>query len=170
MGMTTEQMTFMIRWTSGLVCVSCTQERLDELELPLMVTANTESHKTAFTHSVDYNQGTTTGISAHDRALTCRALADAKCGPGDFNRPGHMFPLRYTETGVFARTGHTEASVDLAKLAGLTPVAALCEIAKDDGTMMRRDDLAVFARAHDLKMITIADLIKYRKETEAMQE
>lgn len=161
---TEEKMAFMIRHTSGLICISATAERLKELELPLMVQANNESFTTAFTVSIDYKHGTTTGISAYDRALTARAVANPKVVPGDFNRPGHMFPLRYSKGGVITRMGHTEATVDLCKMAGVYPAGILCEIALDNGKMARRDYLRSFATEHKLKMITIADMIEYRKK------
>lgn len=167
---TEDQIAFMVRYTSGLICLPTTGERLDELDLPLMVTDNTERHQTAFTVSIDYAQGTTTGISAHDRALTIRAVTDPAARPSDFHRPGHIFPLRYHEGGVLARTGHTEAAVDLARLAGLFPAGVLCEIVNDDGSMMRGDDLERFAETHGLVMISIADLVAHRWGTEDLVE
>ena len=161
--MTTEKMAFMIRFTSALICVSLPSDRLEQLELPLMVTANNESFHTAFTVSVDYIPGTTTGISASDRADTCRALADVNIKAADFARPGHMFPLRYTEGGVMRRMGHTEAAGDLCMMAGVYPAGVLAEIAHDNGSMARRDYLRVFSRIHGLVMISIADMIKYRE-------
>lgn len=160
---TPEQMAFIVRYSSGLVCVPMTGERLDELELPLMWPHNTDHFHTAFTVSVDVNEDTTTGISAHDRTLTARALANTSIKGRDFTRPGHMFPLRAHEGGVLTRPGHTEAAVDLATLAGLTPVGLICEIVNDDGTMKRGKDLFTFAAEHDLKIGTIAELIAYRK-------
>ncbi|CAH1767574.1 7595_t:CDS:2 [Entrophospora sp. SA101] len=159
---TAEKMAFMIKYTSGLICVPTPPERLDQLEIPLMVpNNNTEKLKTAYTISVDYKHG----ISAHDRALTARCLANPDItNPNDFNRPGHIFPLRYVPGGVLKRIGHTEASIDLCKLAGLQPVGVICELVKDDGSMARRDDCRLFADEHDLKLITIDDLIKYRLE------
>ena len=165
---TEEQVAFMVRHTSGLICVPLTGERLDELRLPLMVSENTDSHKTAFTVSVDYVHGTTTGISAADRAATIRALADAKTTPADLARPGHVFPLRCRSHGVLVRPGHTEAAVDLARLAGLYPAGALCEVVNDDGTMARGDDLVAFALRHDIKLITIDALVAYRWQHEAV--
>ncbi|KAG0252600.1 hypothetical protein DFQ27_007960, partial [Actinomortierella ambigua] len=147
----------------GYVCVPTAPERLEELELPLMVPKNQELMKTAYTVSVDYAHNTTTGISAHDRALTCRSLADPAKKAKDFNRPGHILPLRYAEGGSIRRFGHTEASVDLCKLAGMQPVAVICELVNDDGTMARRDDCYRFAQEHGIKLVTIADLIQYRK-------
>ncbi|ORX96374.1 3,4-dihydroxy-2-butanone 4-phosphate synthase [Basidiobolus meristosporus CBS 931.73] len=159
----TKDMSFMIRYTSGYVCVPMTNERADQLQLPLMVPNSTDPHKTAYTISVDYRHDTTTGISAHDRALTARSLADLSITePTEFNRPGHILPLRARDGGVLTRTGHTEASVDLCKLSGLSPVAVICELVNDDGTMARRDDCKAFSVKHGIKMITIADLIKYR--------
>lgn len=166
----TEAMAFLVQHSSGLVCVGMQGEWLDRLDLPLMVTANTESHQTAFTVSVDYRHGTTTGISAADRSATIRALASPESQPTDFARPGHVFPLRAKAGGVLQRPGHTEAAVDLARLAGLAPVGVLCEIVNDDGSMARRPQLEAFAREHGLLMITIADLIAYRKRTEAIVE
>lgn len=160
---TTEQMAFMVRYTSGLICVPITPERSNQLILPLMVPNNSEKMKTAYTISVDYKHNTTTGISAHDRALTARSLADPSItDPNDFNRPGHIFPLRYTRGGVLSRVGHTEASIDLCKLANLQPVGVICELVRDDGLMARRDDCRAFADEHGLRLITIADLVKYR--------
>ena len=164
---TPEAVAFIVRHSSGIICMPMTRERLEVLRLPLMVAENTESHRTAFTISVDYRHGTTTGISAFDRAATVRALADPATRPDDFARPGHIFPLRCAEGGVLARAGHTEASVDLVRLAGLTAHGAIiCEIVNDDGTMKRGGDLFGFAREHDLKIGTIADLIRYRLANE----
>ncbi|MBB65079.1 MAG: bifunctional 3,4-dihydroxy-2-butanone-4-phosphate synthase/GTP cyclohydrolase II [Waddliaceae bacterium] len=163
---TPEKLAFMIRHTSGIVCISIEGERLDELNLPLMVAQNTESQRTAFTVSVDLKAGTTTGISAEDRAATIQALIDPKTKPEDLNRPGHIFPLRYREGGVLKRAGHTEAAVDLAKLAGLKGAGVICEIVKDDGTMARRADLELFAKEHQLPILTVEDIIRYRRKTE----
>src|SRR5882757_5685706 len=164
---TPEAVAFIIRHSSGIICQSMTRERLEELRLPLMVAENTESHRTAFTISVDYKHGTTTGISALDRAKTILALADPATKPDDLARPGHIFPLRCAEGGVLARAGHTEAAVDLVKLAGLSsPAGFICEIVNDDGTMKRGADLFAFAREHDLRIGTIADLIRYRLANE----
>lgn len=164
---TPEAVAFIVRHSSGIICMPMTRERLEDLRLPLMVAENTESHRTAFTISVDYKHGTTTGISASDRAATVRALADPATKPDDFARPGHIFPLRYAEGGVLARAGHTEASVDLVKLAGIKSEGAIiCEIVNDDGTMKRGADLFAFAREHNLRIGTIADLIRYRLSNE----
>jgi 3,4-dihydroxy 2-butanone 4-phosphate synthase/GTP cyclohydrolase II len=162
---------FMVRHTSGVVCVALSGERCDALGLPLMVgDHNTEQQRTAFTHTVDLAAGTTTGISAADRSATIRALADDTLDGAAFNRPGHVFPLRAREGGVLKRAGHTEAAVDLTRLAGLSPVGVICEIVNDDGTMARRPDLVHFARQHGLLMITIADLIRYRRRVDVLVE
>jgi 3,4-dihydroxy 2-butanone 4-phosphate synthase/GTP cyclohydrolase II len=164
---TPEAVAFIVRHSSGIICMPMTRERLEQLRLPLMVAENTESHRTAFTISVDFKHGTTTGISAADRAKTARALADPATQPDDLARPGHIFPLRCAEGGVLTRAGHTEASVDLVRLAGLSsPSAIICEIVNDDGTMKRGAELIAFAREHDLKIGTIADLIRYRLSNE----
>ncbi|GAC1629921.1 MAG: bifunctional 3,4-dihydroxy-2-butanone-4-phosphate synthase/GTP cyclohydrolase II [Nevskia sp.] len=164
---TPEAVAFIVRHSSGIICMPMTRERLEELRLPLMVAENTESHRTAFTISVDYKHGTTTGISAFDRAATVRALADPATKPDDFARPGHIFPLRCAEGGVLERAGHTEASVDLVRLAKLRNHGAIiCEIVNDDGTMKRGADLFAFAREHGIKIGTIADLIRYRLANE----
>jgi 3,4-dihydroxy 2-butanone 4-phosphate synthase/GTP cyclohydrolase II len=165
---TASHLAFFIRYTSGLICVPLTGERLDELRIPLMVSTNTDLNRTAFTVSVDYRHGTTTGISAADRAATLRALADPSSGPEDFARPGHIFPLRYAEGGVLKRAGHTEAAVDLARLAGLQPAGVLCEVVNDDGTMARLPDLKRFSKEHGLLVISIADLIAYRRRHEQL--
>ena len=163
---TPQTVAFMMNHARGLICMPMTGERLDELDIPLMVTRNTDSMKTAFTVSVDYIPGTTTGISAGDRALTIRALTDAAAKPDDFARPGHIFPLRANPGGVLARPGHTEAAVDLARLAGLKPAGVICEIANDDGSMSRLPELRVFAEKHGLLIVTIEDLIAWlRRET-----
>lgn len=160
---TPEAVAFMVRHTSGMLCVGLAGDRLDELELPLMVERNTESLRTAYTVTVDYRHGSSTGISAADRASTIRALVDPDVVPQDFNRPGHVFPLRAVPGGVLHRPGHTEAAVDLTRLAGLRPGGVLAEVVNDDGTMARRPQLEVFAREHGLVMISIHDLIAYRR-------
>jgi 3,4-dihydroxy 2-butanone 4-phosphate synthase/GTP cyclohydrolase II len=165
---TPEKITFFVRHTSGVICVPLTGDRLDELDIPLMVRENTESHRTAFTYSVDYIHGTSTGISAADRAATIRALTDPATRPGDLARPGHIFPLRYAEGGVLKRAGHTEAAVDLARMAGCYPAGVLCEIVKDDGSMARVPDLVEFCAEHGLLMISIAQLIRYRRQKERL--
>ncbi|MDQ1565301.1 MAG: 3,4-dihydroxy 2-butanone 4-phosphate synthase / cyclohydrolase, partial [Actinomycetota bacterium] len=167
---TPEGIAFMVRHTSGVICLPVVGARLDELRIPLMVADNTESQRTAFTVSVDAKTGTSTGISAADRAATIKALINRNTGPDDFNRPGHIFPLRYREGGVLKRAGHTEAGVDLSRLAGLYPAAVLCEIVNDDasGTMARLPDLEQFAAEHGLVMISIADLVRYRRQREKL--
>lgn len=164
---TPQHIAFMMNHARGLVCVAMQGERLDALDIPLMVANNTESLKTAFTVSVDYIPGTTTGISAADRAATVRALLDEKSRPEDFARPGHIFPLRAHPQGVAARPGHTEAAVELARLAGLKPSGVICEVANDDGTMSRLPDLEKFAERHNLLLVTIEDLIAYVEFSQA---
>ena len=161
---TVEHLAFMIRHTSGIICVAASRSRLERLALPPMVVHNEDPKGTAFTVSVDYRHGTTTGISAHDRALTIRKLADPTASATDFHRPGHVFPLRYRPGGVLARRGHTEAAVDLAQLAGCTPVGCLAEIINDDGTVACLPSLRIFAQQHNLCLLTIADLAQYRNE------
>ena len=163
---TPEKLAFIVRHTSGVVVAPLTGERCDELRLPLMVDHNTESHRTAFTISVDLLEGTTTGISAADRAATLRALADPNVGHAAFARPGHIFPLRAREGGVLRRAGHTEAAVDLARLAGCEPAGIICEIQNDDGTMARLPELRTFAAEHGLLLSSIAELINYRRHHE----
>jgi 3,4-dihydroxy 2-butanone 4-phosphate synthase / GTP cyclohydrolase II len=165
---TPEAVNFMARFGRGLICVPMTGERLDHLGIPMMVPPdqNGTRHGTAFTVSVEARQGVTTGISAADRATTIRALIDPASGPADLSMPGHIFPLRAREGGVLARAGQTEASVDLARLAGLLPAAVICEIMNDDGTMARMDDLERFAATHGLSLLCIADLIAYRRQHE----
>ena len=167
---TPEAIAFMVRHTSGVICMPVVGDRLDELKIPLMVSDNTDIQRTAFTVSVDYRHGTTTGISAADRAATIRALVDPKTRPQDLARPGHVFPLRYREGGVLKRTGHTEAAVDLARLAGLYPAGVLCETVNDDGTMARLPELRRFVSKHGLRVISIADLIEYRRKREKLVE
>lgn len=165
---TEESIAFIIRYTGGVICIPTTDARLNELELPQMVQNNTDPKKTAFTVTVDYKIGITTGISAHDRALTIRAFTDPNVHASDFNRPGHVFPLRYHPGGVLKRCGHTEAGVDLARLSGLYPAACLSEIMLDDGKMARLPQLIEFSKEHNIKLITIADLIKYRYSRETL--
>lgn len=164
---TPESVNFMAVHGRGLICLPMTGERLDELELPAMVTNNTDPHATAFTVSIDAKD-CTTGISAHERAMTVRAVLDPDTKPEDLRRPGHIFPLRAKVGGVLRRTGHTEATVDLARLAGLYPAGICCEIMKEDGTMARVPELMEFVKTHNLKIITIADLIQYRRRTEKL--
>ncbi|KAJ4965064.1 hypothetical protein NE237_016913 [Protea cynaroides] len=165
-------MAFFVKHGTGIVCVSMKEEDLERLQLPLMVTHkdNEEKLRTAFTVSVDAKHGTSTGVSAHDRATTILALASRDSKPEDFNRPGHIFPLKYREGGVLKRAGHTEASVDLAMLAGLEPVAVVCEIVDDDGSMARLPKLQQFAQREYLKIISIADLIRYRRKRDRLVE
>lgn len=163
-----EVVNFMATEARGLICVSVTEERAMALDLPLMVRDNTALHGTRFTVSVDYVHGTTSGISVSDRTATVRAMADDASTPQDFGRPGHIFPLIAMEGGVLRRAGHTEAVVDLMKLAGLKPVGALCEILNADGTMARMPDLEVFAAKHRLTIITVKDLIAYRRRKEML--
>ncbi len=165
---TPEKIGFFVRHTSGLIVMPMLGERLDELDLPLMVQHNTESHHTAFTISVDAAKGTTTGISAADRCTTIHTLIDPDTRPADLGRPGHIFPLRYREGGVLKRAGHTEAGIDLARLAGCYPAAVVCEVVNPDGSMARLPELERFAAEHDLKLITIADLIRHRHQHEKL--
>ncbi|XP_052205983.1 bifunctional riboflavin biosynthesis protein RIBA 1, chloroplastic-like isoform X2 [Diospyros lotus] len=169
---TPEAMAFFVKHGTGIVCVSMKGEDLERLELPLMVNQRENEEKlcTAFTVSVDAKHGTTTGVSAHDRATTVLALASKDSKPEDFNRPGHIFPLKYREGGVLKRAGHTEASVDLAMLAGLDPVAVICEIVDDDGSMARLPKLKQFVQSHNLKIVSIADLIRYRRKRDKLVE
>jgi 3,4-dihydroxy 2-butanone 4-phosphate synthase / GTP cyclohydrolase II len=166
---TPDAIAFFLHHTSGVICAPVTRERARELDLPLMVSDNTESMRTAFTVSVDYANGTTTGISAHDRAATIKALVDPSTRPADLLRPGHIFPLEAREGGTLKRAGHTEAALDLARMAGLYPAGVLCELvneAKDD--MARLPELEAFAEQHGLLLISIADIIRYRRQTEKL--
>jgi 3,4-dihydroxy 2-butanone 4-phosphate synthase/GTP cyclohydrolase II len=163
---TPEAINFMAQHGRGLICMPMLGKRLDELQIPLMVIRNGPSQATAFTVSVDARHGVTTGISAHDRYLTVKALIDPETRPDDIVRPGHLFPLRYAEGGVLRRAGHTEASVDLAQLAGLYPAAVICEVMKEDGSMARLADLVKFAQQHRIKIFTVAQLVEYRRRTE----
>ncbi|OFW21840.1 MAG: bifunctional 3,4-dihydroxy-2-butanone 4-phosphate synthase/GTP cyclohydrolase II [Acidobacteria bacterium RIFCSPLOWO2_02_FULL_65_29] len=165
---TPEAINFMARYGRGLICLSMTPERLDELDVPLMVAQNTSRLETAFCVSIEGKNRTTTGISANDRAATVLTAIDPATRPADLARPGHMFPLRSRTGGVIVRAGQTEAAVDLARIAGLYPAGVICEVMNEDGTMARVPQLAKFARKHKLPMITIADLIKYRMRTEIM--
>ena len=165
---TPEAINFMVRHARGLVCIPMTAERLDELELPLMTLQNTESMQTAFTVSVDARAATTTGISAFDRAATVQALIDPRTKKSDLMTPGHLFPLRAKEGGVLRRSGHTEACIDLARLAGLYPAGVICEIMNEDGSMARLAELEKFGERHGLKMLTIESLIRYRMQRECL--
>ncbi len=167
---TPEAINFMLKHGRGLVCLAIIGQRLDELCIPPMVSNNTDPFGSAFAVSVDAHPkfGVTTGISAHDRATTIKVILDPNTKPSDLTRPGHIFPLRYREGGVLRRAGHTEAAVDMAKLAGLYPAAVICEILRDDGTMARLPDLERLSDEHGIKLITIADLIAYRRRTEKL--
>ncbi|MBC7361845.1 MAG: bifunctional 3,4-dihydroxy-2-butanone-4-phosphate synthase/GTP cyclohydrolase II [Candidatus Aminicenantes bacterium] len=165
---TPEIINFMAKYGRGLICLSLTKRRVEELQLPPMVTENTARFGTAFTVSIDAREGVTTGISAYDRAKTILTAIDPKTKPEDLARPGHVFPLEAKEGGVLARAGQTEASVDLARLAGLYPAGVICEVMKEDGTMARMPDLEKFSEEHGIPILTIADLIAYRMRTETL--
>ncbi|MCC5948546.1 MAG: bifunctional 3,4-dihydroxy-2-butanone-4-phosphate synthase/GTP cyclohydrolase II [Nitriliruptoraceae bacterium] len=167
---TAESVAFIINHSSGVLCVPMLGEDLGRLDIPMMVASNEDPKGTAYTVTVDATEGTSTGISAADRAQTCRVLADPDSAPGDLTRPGHVFPLRYHPGGVLRRLGHTEASVDLARLAGRQPAAIICEVVNPDGSMARVPDLEVFCDEHDLLMVTIEDLVAYRRARESMVE
>jgi len=167
---TSEAVNFMAKYARGLMCVGLTEERARELKLDLMVQENTALHQTSFTVSVDYVKGTTTGISAGDRAATIKALADPLTNPGDLGRPGHIFPIIARPGGVLRRAGHTEASVDLARLAGLSPISVMCEIMDDSGEMAHGESLYKITREHGIKIITVAQLIEYRRKHERFIE
>ncbi len=167
---TPEKINFMAKHGRGLVCLSMTDERLQRLDFPMMVEKNTSRFETAFTVSIDARHGITTGISAYDRAHTIRLATDDNAKPDDFVRPGHIFPLRAKPGGVLVRTGQTEGSVDLARLAGLKPAAVICEIMKDDGTMARMPDLEEIAEKHNMKIVAIKDLVAYRLQKESLVE
>lgn len=163
---TPERVNFMLKHGRGLICMPIIGKRLDELKLPQMVMPNGFTGHCAFTISIDGTKGTTTGVSAFDRAATVKAVLDSRTKPDELRRPGHMFPLRYQDGGVLIRQGHTEASVDLAMLAGLYPAAVICEILDEDGRVAKYDKLMEFSKLHDLKIISINDLIEYRKNGE----
>lgn len=165
---TPEAINFMAAHGRGLICMSITGERLDQLQLPLMVADNTARHGTAFTVSVDYKKDTTTGISAYDRAATVKAMLDPNTRPQDLARPGHLFPLRYSEGGVLVRAGQTEAVVDLAKMAGLYPAGVICEVMNPDGTMARMPLLEEFSRQHSINIISVAQIVAYRGRHEKL--
>jgi len=167
---TPESVNFMAKHGRGLICVSLTEKRSDELELPLMVNENTSHFQTPFTVSVDARNGTTTGISAYDRAVTIRCLIDPATRPDDLSRPGHIFPLRAKDGGVLIRSGQTEASIDLTKMAGLFPSGTICEIMNEDGTMSRMPDLLKFSKKFDIPILTIEEMIKYRIQTDSLVE
>ncbi|MBS0526055.1 MAG: 3,4-dihydroxy-2-butanone-4-phosphate synthase [Proteobacteria bacterium] len=165
---TAEAINFMAKHARGLICLALTRERVEQLGLKLMAQNNGTRHQTAFTVSIEAREGVTTGISAADRARTVSVAIDPSCGPQDIVTPGHVFPLVAKDGGTLERTGHTEAAVDLARLAGLTPAGVICEIMNDDGTMARRNDLISFAQRHNLKIGTIADLIAYRRRYDSI--
>ncbi|MBM3647363.1 MAG: 3,4-dihydroxy-2-butanone-4-phosphate synthase, partial [Alphaproteobacteria bacterium] len=165
---TSDAINFMAKHARGLICLALTRERVEQLGLPLMAKNNGTRHQTAFTVSIEAREGVTTGISAADRARTVAVAIDPSCGPQDIVTPGHVFPLVARDGGTLERTGHTEAAVDLARLAGLTPAGVVCEIMNDDGTMARRNDLITFAQRHGLKIGTIADLIAYRRRYDSI--
>jgi 3,4-dihydroxy 2-butanone 4-phosphate synthase/GTP cyclohydrolase II len=167
---TPEKMAFIVRYTSGIVCTPMPKEEARRLNLNAMVAENDSAHTTAFTVSVDFKHGTTTGISAEDRTLTVRNLANPNASASDFVRPGHIFPLVAREGGVLMRSGHTEAAVDLCKLANLPPIGVICELVNDDGTVMRGPQVAAFAAEHGLKQVSVADLIAYRQRKETLVE
>lgn len=167
---TPEKMAFIIRHTSGIVCAPMTRAEAKLLNLAPMVAENDAPHATAFTVSVDYRHGTTTGISAEERSSTCRALANPNSGAGDFVRPGHIFPLVAREGGLLMRSGHTEAAVDLCQLAGLAPIGVISELMNEDGTVMRGPDVTAFAKKHKLELVSVADLIAYRQRRESLVE
>jgi len=168
---TPEAVNFMVTHARGLLCMPMQESRLDELAIPLVDNNHTDSHMpTAFTMSVDYKNGTTTGISAKDRAKTIQALIDPKCSPADFSRPGHLFPLKYHPGGVLVRAGHTEAIIDLCNISGMYPAGVVCEIMKDGGEMARLPDLEIFAEQHGLKILSIAQLIAHRRRNDNLIE
>jgi 3,4-dihydroxy 2-butanone 4-phosphate synthase/GTP cyclohydrolase II len=167
---TPEKLAFIVRHTSGIVCAPMTREDARRLRLDPMVADNDAPHATAFTVSIDYKHGTTTGISAEERCNTVRALANNNTGPDDFARPGHVFPLIAKDGGVLMRSGHTEAAVDLCKLAGLPPVGVICELVNDDGTVKRGADVEAFAAEHGLKIVSVADLIAWRQRRDCLVE
>ncbi|EMQ4857322.1 3,4-dihydroxy-2-butanone-4-phosphate synthase [Morganella morganii] len=162
--MTVEQMALTIRHGSGIVCLCLTDERRQQLDLPMMVENNSSQFKTGFTVTIEAAHGVTTGVSAADRITTIRAAVADDAVPADLNRPGHVFPLRAQNGGVLTRRGHTEASVDLATLAGLKPYGVLCELTNDDGSMARAPEVIVFAKQHDMPVVTIDDLVQYREQ------
>lgn len=168
---TPEKINFMIKYARGLLCMPVTGEHLDRLNIPMMGQVNEKAvHGTAFTMSIDYLKDTSTGISAYDRSATIKAVIDPNVGPDDFAQPGHTFPLKYRDGGVMVRPGHTEASVDLAKMGGMKPAAVICEIINDDGTMARTSDLQTFSEMHGINIISIAQIISHRRKTERLVE
>ena len=167
--MTVEQMALTIRHGSGIVCLCLTEQRLRELELPMMVENNTSSYGTGFTVTIEAAEGVTTGVSAADRITTIRAAVADGAKPSDLNRPGHVFPLRARNGGVLTRGGHTEATIDLVTLAGFKSAGVLCELTNDDGTMAHAPEVVIFARQHDMPVVTIDDLVAYRRSKETLQ-
>ena len=168
---TPDVINFLVTYARGLLCMPVIGERLDELNIPMMVNGdNTAKHRTAFTVSVDYTEGTTTGISAYDRAATIKAIIDPESRPEHFAHPGHLFPLRYQEGGVLVRAGHTEAAVDLARMAGLYPAGVVCEVMASDGNMARMPQLVEFSQEHNINLITVAQIIAYRRRHEKLIE
>ncbi|HBO23208.1 MAG TPA: 3,4-dihydroxy-2-butanone-4-phosphate synthase [Providencia sp.] len=162
--MTTEQMAFTIRYSSGIVCLCITEERRKQLDIPMMVENNTSQNQTAFTVTIEAAKGVTTGVSAADRTTTIHTAIADNAVPADINRPGHVFPLRGREGGVLARRGHTEASIDLATMAGFKPAGVLCELTNEDGSMARTPEVVAFGREHGLTVVTIEDLVNYREQ------
>lgn len=162
--LTEKQMALLIREGSGIVCLCLTPEKCDELELPMMVENNTSAYGTGFTISIEAAEGVTTGVSAADRVTTVKAAANPDAKPEDLSHPGHVFPLRAKAGGVLERDGHTEATIDLMKLAGLNPAGVLCEVTLPNGTMARMPDVIEFSKEHDMPVVTIEDIIKYRKD------
>lgn len=167
--MTVEQMALTIRHGSGIVCLCITEQRRRQLDLPMMVEQNSSAYGTGFTVTIEAAQGVTTGVSAADRITTVRAAIAEHAQPGDLNRPGHVFPLRAREGGVLARGGHTEATIDLVRLAGFAPAGILCELTNDDGTMARAPEAILFAKQHDMPVVTIDDLIAWRQKYDQQQ-
>jgi 3,4-dihydroxy 2-butanone 4-phosphate synthase/GTP cyclohydrolase II len=165
---TPEDVNFMVTHGRGIVCLPCAAWRLDELGIPQMVTDTTDGHEAAFTVSIDFRHGTTTGTSAYDRAITAKAVTDPEVVPRDFQKPGHVFPLRAKDGGVLRRAGHTEAAVDLATMAGMFPAGVICEVMNGDGTMARMPELIRVAQEHGMTLISIADLIEYRRHREVL--
>jgi 3,4-dihydroxy 2-butanone 4-phosphate synthase len=164
--MTVEQMALTIRHGSGIVCLCLTEERRQQLELPMMVTNNSSQFQTAFTVTIEAAQGVTTGVSASDRLTTIRAAVADNAKPSDLNRPGHVFPLRAQPGGVLNRRGHTEATIDLVSMAGFKPAGVLCELTNDDGSMAHAPEVILFAKQHDMTVLTIEDLVAYRQAHE----
>ncbi|ROR13435.1 3,4-dihydroxy-2-butanone-4-phosphate synthase [Erwinia sp. JUb26] len=167
--MTVEQMALTIRHGSGIVCLCLTEERLAQLDLPMMVEDNTSAYGTGFTVTIEAAQGVTTGVSASDRITTIRTAVADDAKPADLNRPGHVFPLRGRAGGVLTRGGHTEATIDLVTLAGFKPAGVLCELTNDDGSMAHAPEVVVFAKQHDMPVVTIEDLVAYRRSHETRQ-